>query len=59
MKEFYRLRIPESSCDRKETVAIDILVTSRNGEKKIMPFLRIRSRHPLRKKKLNQLRQFR
>ena len=35
-KAFYRQRIPESSCARKETVDIDILVTSRNGDKKIM-----------------------
>ena len=27
-KSFYRQRIPESSCARKETVDIDILVTS-------------------------------
>ena len=27
-KAFYRQRIPESSCARKETVDIDILVTS-------------------------------
>ena len=33
-KAFYRQRIPESSCARKETVDIDILVTSRNGDKK-------------------------
>ena len=33
-KAFYRQRIPESSCAKKETVDIDILVTSRNGEKK-------------------------
>ena len=32
-KAFYRQRIPESSCVRKETVDIDILVTSRNGKK--------------------------
>ena len=32
-KAFYRKRIPESSCAKKETVGIDILVTSRNGEK--------------------------
>ena len=32
-KAFYRQRIPESSCVRKENVDIDILVTSRNGEK--------------------------
>ena len=33
-KAFYRQRIPEPSCARKETVDIDILVTSRNGDKK-------------------------
>ena len=33
-KAFYRQRIPEFSCARKETVDIDILVTSRNGQKK-------------------------
>ena len=31
-KGFYRKRIPESSCMRKETVDVDILVTSRNGD---------------------------
>ena len=30
-KAFYRQRITESSCARKETIDIDILVTSRNG----------------------------
>ena len=35
-KAFYRQRIPESSCVRKETVYIDILVTSRNGDRKII-----------------------
>ena len=34
-KAFYRQRIPESSSKRKGTVDIDILVTSRNGHKKI------------------------
>ena len=33
-KAFYRQRIPESSCARKETVDKDILVTSRNGDRK-------------------------
>ena len=33
-KAFYRQIIPESSCARKETVDIDILVTSRNGAEK-------------------------
>ena len=35
-KAFYRQRIPESSCARKETVDKDIVVTSRNGDRKIM-----------------------
>ena len=33
-KEFYRKVIPEPGCTRKETIAIDILVTSRNSDKK-------------------------
>ena len=39
-KAFYRQRIPEPSCVRKETVDIDILVTSRNGDRKIMQFIK-------------------
>ena len=35
-KAFYRQRIPESSCTRKETVDIDILITSRTGDTKIV-----------------------
>ena len=35
-KAFYRQRIPESSCARKKTVDIDILVASRNNDRKIM-----------------------
>ena len=36
-KTFYRQRIPEKrNCARKETVDIAILVTSRNGDRKIM-----------------------
>ena len=42
-KAFYRKRIPEYSCARKETVDIDILVTSRNGDRKIMQSIRITS----------------
>ena len=57
-KVFHRQRIPESSCARKETVDIDILVTSRNGDRKIMQSIRIRSRPPSRKRKWNQLSQF-
>ena len=55
---FYRQRIPESSCAKKETVDIDILVTSRNGDRKIMQSIRITSRPPSRKRKWNQLSQF-
>ena len=54
-KAFYRQRIPEFSCARKETVDTDILVTSRNGDRKIMQSIRIMSRTPLRKRKWNQL----
>ena len=32
MKAFCRLSIPGSSCARKGTVGIDILVTHRNGD---------------------------
>ena len=35
-KGFYRQRIPQSNCARKETGDVDILVTSRNGDTKIM-----------------------
>ena len=52
---FYRQRIPESSCARKEIVDIDILVTSRNGDRKIMQSIRIRSRPPSRITRWNQL----
>ena len=34
-KAVYRQRVPGFSCARKETVDIDILVTSSNGDKKI------------------------
>ena len=35
-KVLYRQRIPESCCARKENVDIDILVTSKNGDRNIM-----------------------
>ena len=57
-KGFYRLRIPESSCARKEIVDIDILVTSRNSDRKIMQSIRITSQPSLRKRKWDQLSQF-
>ena len=43
---FYRQRIPESSCARKDTVDIDNLVASKNGDRKIMQSIRITSRPP-------------
>ena len=54
-KAFYWQRIPESSCVRKETVDIDILVTSKNGDKKIMQSMRITSGPLSRIRKWNQL----
>ena len=52
-------RIPESSCERKEIVDIDILVTSMNGDKKNMQSIRIMCTTSSRIKKWNQLSQFR
>ena len=47
-KAFYRQRIPESSCVRKGTVDVDILVTSSNGDRKIMQSIRTTNRSPSR-----------
>ena len=46
------------NCARKENVDIDILGTTRNGDRKIMQSIRITSRPPLRKRKWNQLSYF-
>ena len=43
---FYRQGIPESSCARKETVDIDVLIIFRNGDRKIMQSITM-SRPPL------------
>ena len=51
-KTFYRQRIQESSCARKETADIGILATSRNGHRKIIQSIRITSRPNLRKKEV-------
>ena len=48
-KAFCGQRIPEFSHARKETVDVDILVTSRNGHRKIMQSIRITSRPPSKK----------
>ena len=45
-KVFNRQKIPSVS---KETVDIDILVTSRNGDRNIIQSIRITSRPPLNK----------
>ena len=58
-KAFYRQNIPESSCARKETVDIDTLVTSRNGDRKIMQSIRMTRRPSLRLREWNQEGQFR
>ena len=57
-KAFYRQRIPEFRWARKETVHIDILVTSRNCHRKIKQSITITSRPTLKKWKWNQLSQF-
>ena len=54
-KAFYRQRITEFSCARKETFDIDILVTSGHGHRKITQSIRIMSRPPSTKSKWNQL----
>ena len=41
-------RIPEASCVSKKTVDIDILVTSGNGDRKIMPTNRINKQTSLK-----------
>ena len=54
-KAFYRQRIPESSCARKETVNIEILVTSRKCDRIFVESIRITNRHPSRLRNWNQL----
>ena len=38
-KAFYRQRITEPSCVRKGTVEIDVIITSRNGDRKDLSWL--------------------
>ena len=40
-KAFYMQRIPGSSCAKKENVDLDILVTFRNGDRKVMQSIRV------------------
>ena len=58
-RKTFRQRIPGSSFARIETVDIDIIVTSRNGDRKIMQSIRTTTRPPSRIRKWNQLSQFR
>ena len=53
-KAFYRQRIRESSCMRKETVDRDIFAVPGNGDRKVMQSIRIMSRPPSRIWKWNQ-----
>ena len=54
-KAFYWQRIPKFSYVRKQSADIDILVTYRNGDRKIMQSVGITSRPPSRIRKLNKL----
>ena len=58
-KPFYRHRIPECSCARKETVDIDILVTCRSGDRKTIQSITITSRPVSKIKKWKQFSQLR
>ena len=53
-KAFYWHRIPKYSCARIKTVDIDILATSKNGDRKIMQTIRITSSPTLTIRKWNQ-----
>ena len=57
-KAFFAQIIQGSSCARKETVDIEIRVTSMDGDRKIMQSTRITTRPTSRKRKWKQLRQF-
>ena len=60
-KAFYRQKSqsPESGYARKKTIDIDINVTSRNGDRKIMQSIRMTSRPPSRITKWSQFSQYR
>ena len=59
MKAFYSQLIPRFNCAKKETVDIDILIISRDGDRKIMQSMRMTSRPLTRIRKWNQFSQFR
>ena len=56
-KAFYRQRIPDYSCTKKNTFDIDILVTSWNVDRKTVQSIRITDRPLLRIRNWNQLSQ--
>ena len=58
-KAFYRQKTPDSSFARKNTVDIDILITSGNVDRKAIQSIKIMSRPPSTMRKWNQLNQFR
>ena len=59
-KAFCGQRIPDSSCAKKETVDIEILITSRRkGDRKIIQPIRIASEAATEIRKWNQFSQFR
>ena len=58
-KAFCRQRIPESSCARKETVDIDIFITSKNDDRKIMQPVTITGGPATRMRKWNKFSNFR
>ena len=58
-KAFYRQRIQESRRARKETVDIEILLTYRNGNRKMVLSIRITSKSAKRRSKWKQFIQFR
>ena len=56
---FYRQRFSASNCAKKETVGIGILLTSRDGDRKIMQSIRVTNRPNLGIRKRNHFSQFR
>ena len=59
-REFQSLAVRGKNIDiEHRTVDIDIIVASRNGDRKIMPSIRIMNRPPSRIRKWNQLSEFR
>ena len=50
-KAFHKQRIPESSCARKETVDLDILVTNSSVDRKVMQSIGMTNRPALRIRK--------